>query len=99
MARVTTTSPSLTLEPRIRRRVERAVQDLLDPDATVTFEQATTETTNAVPALLLLGLTTTASSGDLIAAAGTLEGRLNTVHKALNQVVDILQANLLALST
>lgn len=102
MARVTTTLPSLTsnaLEPRIRRRVEEAIEDLLDPDATVTFAQATTVTTNAIPALLVLGLTTSVSSGSLITATTTLEDRVNLLHKAVNQVVDILQANLLALST
>lgn len=96
------TLPSLTsnaLEPRIRRRVEEAIEDLLDPEATVLFTQATTQTTNALPVLLTLGLTTAVTSGNLIVATTTLEDRVNLLHKAVNQLVDILQSNLLALST
>lgn len=84
---------------RARRRFAEDIAEFLDPDATVTFAQATTETTNALPALLNTGLTATGSTGQIIAASTQMEDRINLLHRAVNNIVDILQANQMALTT
>lgn len=67
--------------------------------ATVTFTQATTLTTNAVPNTFSLGMSTTSSSAQLIVATTTLQDAVNTNRLLINQIIDVLQAKSLALST
>lgn len=67
--------------------------DPFHPTAGGAFTHATTVQSTLIPADLVLGLTTSVSSGGLIIATTSLEDRINLLAHTLNKVVYILELN------
>lgn len=75
---------------RVERRVRDVIAELTEP-STVTITQIATGSTDVVPAMVSLGLSTTVSSGALIAATTTLQDEVNSNRKLINKLIDILR--------
>lgn len=63
------------------------------PTAGGAFTHGTTVQSTLIPALLSLGITTTSSSGQLIAATTAMQDQINAIDEVMNRIVYTLEAN------
>lgn len=85
--------PSDATALAIAERIKQRTLVLFDPTAGGAFDHGTTTVSTAIPPLVVLGLTTSVTSGNLIVATTTLEDRVNVLDKLINRVVYTLEAN------
>lgn len=82
------------VQRRLRDRLAELEAEMFTPlSSDYQFTRATTATESNIPTTLVLALSTTSSSGQLLAATTALEDRMNVAMGLINQIVYALQSN------